>query len=113
MCKKSFSMKLRLRTQMIVLMFVLWPLSGLSVIWLSLKVTEWFMIFMLPLALFFNKAVSKLHCEHCGKPLSWNELTFIRKLFGVTLWWWTPFIPKKCSSCGKEYDRCARAAIDH
>jgi len=98
-------MNLGLRTRAILLVFVLWPLLGLSVAWLSLVVSEWFAVLSLPMVFIFQEAFSRFRCEHCGKPLGWNELALPRKLFGIKLSWWTPHIPKRCSRCRNEYDR--------
>ncbi len=98
-------MPMKLRTRAIVLIFVLWPLFGLTVVWLSLTVAEWFAILLLPLVFLFQKSFSNIRCEHCGKPLGWNKLALPQKLFGAAFSWWTPCIPKQCSSCGNEYER--------
>ena len=97
----------RIRTRAIVLAFVLWPLLGLSVVWLSLVVSEWLAILLLPMVFMFQKSFASIRCQHCGKPLGWNKLAIPQKLFGAHFFWWTPFIPKRCPACGNEYERRA------
>jgi DNA-directed RNA polymerase subunit RPC12/RpoP len=98
-------MTLASRTRALLLVFVLWPLFGLAIVSLSLQVSAWFAVLLLPALFLFQKYFSTIRCEYCGKPLAWNELTLPRKLFGVRFSWWTPFVPRRCSSCGNEYDR--------
>lgn len=75
-----------------------WFIGGLFLMFLSLYLTRWFIVFLIGLFLFNAFFVMSLKCPNCQKPVLNNPI----RIFGLEMWLTTPWMPKKCSKCGHD-----------
>jgi type IV secretory pathway TrbD component len=81
--------------------YLVWLLGGILHILLILYVSKWFLVTFL--VLFFGIALYtiSLKCPNCKKPVINNPI----HIFGMEIWLTTPWMPKKCSKCGNDFER--------
>lgn len=78
----------------ILVWFIFALILGSAMVFLS----ELFIIPLVILMFILGYIGFNMRCPKCGKPVTYNPI----KIFGVNIYFWTPWIPKKCSKCGHE-----------
>ena len=82
----------------LVILLIIWFVGGFILGIATVEISELFLIPLLLLALVLGLWINTMKCPKCGKPVTYNPI----KIFGVNIYFWTPWIPKKCSKCGHE-----------
>ena len=82
----------------LVISLIIWFVCGFNLLIAIVEISELFLIPLFLLALVLGLWINTMKCPKCGKPVTYNPI----KIFGVNIYFWTPWIPKKCSKCGHE-----------
>ncbi len=86
---------LRARYRFVCLLFVV---NGMALIFLSLYLSQLFLIAFFILVLVCGLYAINLKCPVCGKPVLLNPVNNL----GIEMYVYTPTIPPHCSKCGSE-----------
>ena len=88
----------KIRTRYRIAIF-LWFINGTAFILGALYITKYFLIPLFVLFIGIGLYTISLKCPNCGKRVLHNPVT----IFGVELYIWTSWIPKRCSKCKVEF----------
>jgi len=83
------------RYRFVCLLFVV---NGMALIFLSLYLSQLFLIAFFILVLVCGLYAINLKCPVCGKPVLLNPVNNL----GIEMYVYTPTIPPHCSKCGSE-----------
>jgi hypothetical protein len=72
----------------------LWLVASLTVAWLAIQVSAFFLIPLLLLLISFGAFITTRKCPHCGKPVLYNAI-----MPGAAPMW-TGEPPRNCTRCG-------------
>jgi len=75
-----------------------WFIGGSALLLASLYLTDYFLVLLLALFGSIGIYVLGLKCPICNKRVLRNPARILGKEFYI----WTPWIPRKCTQCGKE-----------
>ena len=89
------SLRKRFRT-----ILVLWFLFGSLLLLSSMYIGSYSLLLLFLTALVFAIYCISLKCPFCGKALLHNPVN----LFGMEIYMWTAWIPKKCTKCGEKIE---------
>jgi hypothetical protein len=89
------SLRKRFRT-----IVTLWFLLGSLLLLSSMYIGGYSLIFLFLTALVFAIYCISLKCPSCGKAVLHNPI----KIFGVEVYIWTAWVPKKCTKCGERLE---------
>jgi hypothetical protein len=80
----------------LILVYTVWLIAGFSLLVLTVKVNNWFVIILMSLFFVVGGYAMSLKCPNCKKPVLNNPI----HIFGLEIWGTTPWYPKNCSKCG-------------
>ena len=92
-------MELKLRRKFRIAI-IIWLVGGVLLALGAVYLTENLLILFILLALIVGGYCLSLKCPSCGKAVLHNPV----KIFGSELYFWTAWIPTKCTKCGEKIE---------
>jgi hypothetical protein len=82
-----------------ILIFIIYPLSTASVVFLAFLIHDAIVLLVFPLVFLVYILAVRMRCPNCGTPVGWHEYKIGEFSFI------TPFTPKHCKHCDYSFDK--------